>query len=175
MPHLQRPLTPDIWFLPCWFLRKLALPVFLPQALSHYPSSWLFWSPRNLLWLILPLRPGKTNFIVNWLSYILHQFIQQTFNMILLRTWPREFWEQNLPSRSSWSNAVIQPQYCVIISRDFPGGTNAKELACQCGRHKRCVFNPWVRKIPWRRKWQPTSVFLSGESHGWRSLAGYSP
>ena len=36
-------------------------------------------------------------------------------------------------------------------------------------------FNPWVRKIPWRRKWQPTPVFLPGESHGWRSLVGYSP
>ena len=33
----------------------------------------------------------------------------------------------------------------------------------------------WVRKIPWRRKWQPTPVFLPGESHGWRSLVGYSP
>ena len=33
----------------------------------------------------------------------------------------------------------------------------------------------WVRKIPWRRKWQPTSVFLPGESHGQRSLVGYSP
>ena len=36
-------------------------------------------------------------------------------------------------------------------------------------------FNPWVRKIPWRRKWQPTPVFLPGESHGQRSLEGYSP
>ena len=36
-------------------------------------------------------------------------------------------------------------------------------------------FNPRVRKIPWRRKWQPTPVFLPGESHGQRSLAGYSP
>ena len=36
-------------------------------------------------------------------------------------------------------------------------------------------FNPWVGKIPWRRKWQPTPVFLPGKSHGWRSLAGYSP
>ena len=36
-------------------------------------------------------------------------------------------------------------------------------------------FDPWVRKIPWRRKWQPTPVILSGESHGQRSLAGYSP
>ena len=36
-------------------------------------------------------------------------------------------------------------------------------------------FNPWVGKISWRRKWQPTPVFLPGESHGWRSLIGYSP
>ena len=36
-------------------------------------------------------------------------------------------------------------------------------------------FGPWVRKIPWGRKWQPTPVFLLGEFHGQRSLAGYSP
>ena len=36
-------------------------------------------------------------------------------------------------------------------------------------------FSPWVRKIPWRRKWQPTPVFLPGEFHGQRSLVGYSP
>ena len=42
----------------------------------------------------------------------------------------------------------------------------------QCGRPG---FDPWVRKIPWRRKWQPTPVFLPGESHGRRSLVGYNP
>ena len=35
-------------------------------------------------------------------------------------------------------------------------------------------FNPWVRKMPWRRKWQPIPVFLPRKSHGWRNLAGYS-
>ena len=40
---------------------------------------------------------------------------------------------------------------------------------------KRHGFDPWVRKIPWRREWQPTPVFLPGESHGQRSLVGYSP
>ena len=39
----------------------------------------------------------------------------------------------------------------------------------------RRVFDPWVGKIPWRRKWQPTPVFLYVESHGQRSLVGYSP
>ena len=37
------------------------------------------------------------------------------------------------------------------------------------------MFAPWVGKIPWRRKWQPTPVFLPEESHGQRSLGGYSP
>ena len=60
------------------------------------------------------------------------------------------------------------------ILMDFPGSITGKEPACQCRRQKRCRFDPWVGKIPWRRKWQPTPVFLSGESHGQRSLVGYS-
>ena len=43
-----------------------------------------------------------------------------------------------------------------------PGGASGKEPACQCRRHKRSRFDPWVGKIPWRRKWQPTPVFLPG-------------
>ena len=46
----------------------------------------------------------------------------------------------------------------------LPGGVSGKEPAFQCGRHKRHGFNPWVRKIPWRKEWQPTPVFLPGES-----------
>ena len=59
--------------------------------------------------------------------------------------------------------------------RGFPDGTSGKEPACQCRRFKRHRFNPLVRKVPWRRAWQPTPVFLPGGSHGQRSLAGYSP
>ena len=47
-----------------------------------------------------------------------------------------------------------------------------RELAWQCRRYKRHRFDPWARKIPWR---QPNPVFLPGESHGQRSLMGYSP
>ena len=57
----------------------------------------------------------------------------------------------------------------------FPGGALGKELTCQRRRCKWLGFDPWVRKIPWRRKWQLTPVFLPGDSHGERSLAGYSP
>ena len=44
-----------------------------------------------------------------------------------------------------------------------------------CLQCRRPEFNPWVRKSLWRREWQPTPVFLPGESHGQRSLPGYSP
>ena len=54
----------------------------------------------------------------------------------------------------------------------FPGGANGKERVCQCRRHKRCEFDPWIRKIPWRKAWQPTPVFFPGESQGWQSLVG---
>ena len=54
----------------------------------------------------------------------------------------------------------------------FAGGTSGKESACQCRRCERRGLDPWLRKIPWGRPWQPTPVFLSGEAHGQRSLAG---
>ena len=57
----------------------------------------------------------------------------------------------------------------------FPGGASGKEPGCLFRRQKRHGFSPWVRKIPWRRAWQTTSVFLPGESHGQWSLVGYSP
>ena len=49
---------------------------------------------------------------------------------------------------------------------------NGKESTCQC---RRCEFDPWIGRIPWRRKWQPTPVFLPRKSHGQRSQANYSP
>ena len=53
-----------------------------------------------------------------------------------------------------------------------PWWLSGKEFACQCRRHG---FDPWVGKIPWRRKWLSTPVFLPAKSHGQRSLASYSP
>ena len=53
--------------------------------------------------------------------------------------------------------------YCQLKGHDFVQETPS------------CGFDPWVRKIPWRRAWQPTPVFLPEEPHGQRSLAGYSP
>ena len=72
-----------------------------------------------------------------------------------------------------WSGKQATTSKCNKAEiRLFPNSSVAKVSTCQC---RRCMFHPWVRKIPWRRKWQPTPVFLPGESHGQRSLAGYSP
>ena len=74
-----------------------------------------------------------------------------------------------------------QATYCVITNiwhsrigkvMGFPGGSDGKASRLQCRRPE---FNPWVGKILWRRKWQPTPVLLPGKSHGQRSLVDYSP
>ena len=66
---------------------------------------------------------------------------------------------------------IIFTVYTMGFSID-PAGT---EAARQCRRCKRHGFNPWVQKIPWRMKWQLTSVFLLGKVYGQRRLVGYSP
>ena len=77
------------------------------------------------------------------------------------------------PTTAPWKIASSYPvsrQQCgkamlgIIQRSGFPGGARGKDPACQCRRHKRHGFNPWVRKIPWRWAWQFTPVFLPGES-----------
>ena len=63
----------------------------------------------------------------------------------------------------------------IFIKQDVIGGASGKESACQCWRQKKCEFDPWIRKLPWRRVWPPTPVLLPGECHGQRSLAGRLP
>ena len=61
---------------------------------------------------------------------------------------------------------------CVNIGKYRGLGLSGKESACQS---RRLGFDPWIRKIPWRRKWQPTAAFLFGKSRGQRNLVGYIP
>ena len=78
----------------------------------------------------------------------------------------------------AWGGREVQKREDVCMHNavsSLPVGTSGKAPVCQYRRHKRCEFDPWVRKIPWRRKWKPTPVFLPGESHGQRSLADYGP
>ena len=102
-----------------------------------------------------------------------------------------QFWKQNhhvttKQHVTTCNNCVcIQTRMCgcalytymdahvyIYMGGDFPGGSEGKESVCQC---RRCGFNSWVRKIPWRRKWLPPPLFLPGKFHRQRSLAGYSP
>ena len=71
-----------------------------------------------------------------------------------------------------WKLIFFTILYVLYHPMGFPGGTRVKEPAYKYRRHKSREFNPRARKIPWRRTWQPTPVFLPGESHGQRSLAG---
>ena len=64
--------------------------------------------------------------------------------------------------------------YSYLRPTGFPRWHTGKESTCQYRRCKRCGFDPWVGKILWSGKWQPTTVFSSAEFHGQRSLAGYS-
>ena len=80
--------------------------------------------------------------------------------------------------RGTHQHAAITQWYLKTRDHGFPAGAVGKESACSAGDPPECRrpgFNPWVRKIPWRRKWQPAPVFLPGKSHGQRSLVGYSP
>ena len=62
-------------------------------------------------------------------------------------------------------NEAVQGVWTSLLAQMY-------SVCLQCGRPG---FDPWVRKIPWRRKWHPTPELLPGESHGWWSLVGYSP
>ena len=91
----------------------------------------------------------------------------------------QSFSELGLPEPVLFSPAVMFIDSLIFhplsLQVGFPGGTSGKESACQCRSHRSYKFSLWVGKIPWRRKWHPTPVFLPGESHGQRSLACYSP
>ena len=88
------------------------------------------------------------------------------------------FWAHSCISSIYKSTKILHGDDCslwlavTLCKKYFPVGSEVKSVCLQCGRPG---FDPWVRKIPWRRKWHPTPVFLPRESHGQRSLVGYSP
>ena len=77
-------------------------------------------------------------------------------------------------SKFHWLIRLNSSQECLHFSSKWRllRWLKGKASSCQC---RKCRFDPWVRNIPWRRKWQPIPVFLPGKSHWQRSLEGYSP
>ena len=98
-------------------------------------------------------------------------FSWQNHNLVLLQS----LRTSNTLNKLFLTLSYIQKSTHYGIFLGFPGGTSVKEPTCQCRRHKKLGFNPWVWKIPWKREWLPTPVFLPGGYHGQRSLMGYSP
>ena len=88
--------------------------------------------------------------------------------MIKIWTWFRTIIEQHHLTRSVFFFFFKHKQ---TLLNGFPGSSVVKESTCQC---RRCKLDPWVRKIPWSRKWQLAPVFLLGKFHGQGSLLGYS-
>ena len=91
-------------------------------------------------------------------------------------------WSHRRALKLEWSYRDI-PNWGKLIGSLYPWTDQSLDAGlpwwlrwlriCLQGRRPR--FDPWIRKIPWRREWLPTPVFLPGEFHGQRSLAGYSP
>ena len=88
-------------------------------------------------------------------------------------------WSFNFLDSCHVTHSLTEPSFhqplLLAQSSPYTSQVALEEPACQHRRHKRCRFDPWVRKIPWRRTQQPTPVLLPGECHGRRSLEGYSP
>ena len=82
------------------------------------------------------------------------------------RTLNQEIWLLAQLVEWSWTHYSMSP--------NLARWSSGKEFACQCRRRKRHGFEPWVGKIPWRRKWESSPVFLPGKFHGHRSLADYN-
>ena len=85
---------------------------------------------------------------------------------------PHPHWELGVLPTGLPGKSLLYP--LLELKKGFPGGTSGKEPACQCSRAEMRVPS-LDREDPWRRAWQPTPVFLSGEFHGQRSLDRNSP
>ena len=110
--------------------------------------------------------------------------LTQVWNLRVILTYGQDFFcwrrkEQEASNiRIKWlaqNYYLIESTMSISLRWGFPGGASDKKSACQCSRCKRPGFDPWTRKIPWRRAQQLTPVFLPRESHGQRSLVGFSP
>ena len=133
----------------------------------------LFNKHSGIIWRKIKMPLGVRGML--WTSY--------TKFLLSLQVWPISFMDNNIKKkRKLWDHQSLplcrRPHHTVnkwtgIYTRyGLPRWLSTIEIAYQC---RRCRFHPCTGKIPWRRKCQPTPVFLPGKSHGYRSLVGYSP
>ena len=85
----------------------------------------------------------------------------------------QETWVSSLGQEDPLEKGMVT--HSSILAWRIPGlpwWLSSKRILLPMQETQETLFDPWVRKIPWRRKWQPTPVFLRGKSHGQRSLVG---
>ena len=136
---------------------------------------WLF--PDHLLYYLILFTTAVTTSGCMLYAYSFVRFITCTFSfgykfkVPVLFPAPRVFLVQGWLSVQLWMNEWIPAIICPMniyapYLHGLPWWLSGKEPACQRRRHKSSRFDPWVGKIPWRRAWRPTPVFLPEESYG---------
>ena len=129
------------------------------QSLAHHSEA--AWGSGNSTCggiIQTRLKVQQCFFSVLWLNLLKPQFPLQ--------------WTSKFTVSIKDSVAGVQQMGAATGSKGLPSWLSGKESTCQCRRRG---FDPWVRKIPWDKKWQRTPLFLPWQSHGQKRLAGYSP
>ena len=132
--------------------------------------KFIFWV-WNMSFVLLQSRHTLSDFTFNFHFHALEK-ATATHSSVLAWRIPGTGEPGGLPSVGSHRGDLAAA--AAGISLGLPIWLSGKESTCQCRRSRRRGFDPWVRKIPWRRAWQSTPVFLPEECYGQRSLAGYS-
>ena len=139
---------------------------------SMIHQEWEYWDSYQLF-LFSFISYAATHQPLSSLSFSLlkYLFIYLTVSGFCCGTYGLRWVMQDLLLWWAGSGVAASGLSCSMVCRilGFPGGS--KSIYLRCGRPG---FSPWVGKIPWRRKWQPSPVLLPGKFHGWKSLVGYS-
>ena len=119
----------------------------------------------------------KTSMCSVW-SYVSEKCLSETCDQIYHTAVLVQSWKERSKIDVHLRYLVFKLWVCLRLPKEvdwsFPGGASAKEPACQCRTHKRWGFDPWVRKIPWTRAWNPSHYCCLETPHGQRSLVGYN-
>ena len=105
---------------------------------------------------------------------ILRHFYSYPQTHICMEQWKIRVPWAHIPAEVEQDDALLSHFSSLIINEIIFAGQRWW-LSVICLKCRRRRFDPWVRKIPWRREWQPSKVFLLGKPHRQRSLAGYNP
>ena len=141
----------------CWAERRKW------QWVTLQGRLWMLGSDRRELFKTLP----EWTFIVlaSVFCLIYFSYLKRRISLLL-----KYFIMKYSDTQNIYNSIVCGHLVTIVFKKGLPGGDSDKESTCQHRRHKRHRFKPWVGKIPWRKEWQLTPVFLPGESHRQRSL-----